>query len=146
MNAIDFYRVARKFHLRGIPVLPKLIERSIFLLFNSYVPCTAEIGEGTRFGYGGMGVVIHANARIGKRCTIGPQVTIGGRSRIVEVPVIGDDVFLATGSKILGPVTIGDGAIVGANAVVIHDVPARSIVAGVPAKVIKTDIDVREFI
>jgi serine O-acetyltransferase len=93
-----------------------------------------------------MGVVIHAKAVIGKNCIIGQQVTIGGRARHPEVPRIGDEVYLAGGSKILGPITLGNDVIVGANAVVIRDVPDNTIVAGVPAKVIRTGIKMRDEI
>ena len=63
---------------------------------------------------------------------IGPQVTIGGRSDLWDVPIIEDDVYIGTGAKVLGPITVGRGATIGANAVVIHDVPAGASVAGVP--------------
>jgi len=68
-------------------------------------------------------------------------VTIGGRGGFHEVPVIGNDVFLsARGATILGPVKIGDGSIIGANAVVLHDVPAHAVAAGNPARVIKQNV------
>ena len=68
---------------------------------------------------------------------IGTQVTVGGKSGHFEVPVIGDNVYLATGAKILGPIKIGNNVTVGANAVVIKDVPDNCVVAGIPAKIIK---------
>ncbi|WP_283640772.1 serine O-acetyltransferase [Mesonia mobilis] len=74
---------------------------------------------------------------MGKNCMIGTQVTVGGKSGHFEVPVIGDNVYLATGAKILGPIKIGNNVIVGANAVVIKDVPDNCVVAGIPAKIIK---------
>lgn len=76
---------------------------------------------------------------------IGQQVTIGGRSHIVDVLVLGDTVCVGTGARILGNVHIGDGAVVGANAVVIHDVPAHSVVGGVPARVIKDNINIDDY-
>jgi len=60
------------------------------------------------------------------------------------VPRIGNDVFIATGAKILGDLTVGDGAVVGANAVVLRSVPARSVAAGVPARIIRQDITTSE--
>ncbi len=63
------------------------------------------------------------------------QVTIGADRGMS--PVLGDNIFIGAGAKILGPVTIGDGARVGANAVVVKDVPAWSTVVGVPAKVVR---------
>lgn len=78
LNAIFFYRQARWLYLHHIPFLPKLLELLIFLIYNSKVPYQAEIGRGTKLGYGGIGVVIHQNSRIGSKCMIAQQVTIGG--------------------------------------------------------------------
>ncbi len=77
-NAINFYRISRWLYLHHIPFLPKLITLVIFVLYNSKVPYTAEIGKGTKLGYGGIGVVIHADAVIGVNCSIGQHVTVGG--------------------------------------------------------------------
>ena len=65
--------------------------------------------------------------------------------KISGVPVIGNDVYIATGAKILGPITIGNNSVVGANAVVIHNVPENTVVAGLPAKVIESNINPKEF-
>lgn len=78
LNAIYFYRISRWLYAHHIPVLPKIITLLIFLIYNSKIPYQAEIGEGTLFGYGGIGVVLHTKSVIGKYCTIGQQVTVGG--------------------------------------------------------------------
>jgi len=73
--------------------------------------------------------------------TISQHVTLGGRSGQQEVPVIDDDVFIGAGAKVLGPVKVGKGAAIGANSVVLADVPPYSTVVGIPGKVIKISSD-----
>ena len=113
----------------------------MFLLFNSYIPPSATIGQGTVFEYGAIGVVLHANSRIGDGCVIGQGVTIGASEAYFtreenKCPVIGDNCYLGAGAKILGDIRIGEGCQIGAGAVVIKDVPAHSVVVGVPARVV----------
>ena len=143
---LQIYYFALFLHNMKIPVLPKLIN-IIFvrLLFGCQITLGAKIGKGSQIGYGGVGTVIHDRAVIGKNVLIGPGVVIGGTSKKYEVPVIGDNCEIAPGAKIIGPVKIGNNCIVGANAVVIRDVPDNTVVGGVPAKVLKTDIDITQY-
>ena len=136
-NAVHFYRLGRQLLLWRIPLLPKLIELIIFLLYNSKIPASCEIGRGSFFSYGGIGVVLHARCKIGENVDIGTNVTVGGKSGNYEVPILGNNVYIATGAKILGPIKIGNNVTIGANAVVINDVPDNAIMAGVPARLIK---------
>ena len=85
LNAIFFFRISRWLYLHHVPFLPKLITLIIFLIYNSKVPYQAEIGKGTRLGYGGVGVVIHSKAKIGSYCSIGQQVTKGWEIRGIPV-------------------------------------------------------------
>ena len=138
LNAIFFYRISRWLYLHHIPFLPKLVTLLIFLIYNSKVPYTAEIGKGTKLGYGGIGVVIHGLSKIGDDCTIGQQVTIGGgNSKYPGVPTIGNHVHIHKGAIVFGGITVGDYAEIGANAVVNKPVPPHAIVAGVPAKILR---------
>ena len=146
MNVIGFYRIANKLYKMKIPLLPKIIYNIQFLLFNSIVPCTAKIGKGTMCSYGGIGVVIHKNAVIGDDCVLGQGITIGGRSKIKNVPQIGSRVYVASGARVLGDVKIGNDVIIGANAVVVKDVPDGCVVAGVPAKIIKTGKRMKDYL
>lgn len=146
MNAIKLYRLERWLFLHHLITLAKLIRGLIFLLYNSFIPYTCEIGEGTTFAYKGMGVVIHSRAKIGKNCIIAQQVTVGGRSKIQDVPFIGDNVYIGAGAKVLGNITIGNECVIGANAVVIHSVESGSVVAGVPAKVIRAGITMKDYV
>jgi serine O-acetyltransferase len=113
------------------------------MLFNrcNTIFCSCIIGRGAEFGPGfvlihSLGVVINGNVRGGSNIKIEHQVTIGAEKR--QSPVIGDGVFLGAGAKILGPITIGNGVRVGANAVVVKDVPEDCTVVGIPpAQMIK---------
>ena len=118
-------------------MLPSVFKGICYLIFNSVVPYTCKIGSESRFAYGGIGVVIHGRAVIGSKVIIGQGVTIGRQLDPEGVPVIGNNVYISAGARILGGITIGDNVIVGANAVVIRDVPPNSVVAGVPARVIR---------
>lgn len=142
---IHFYRCANWLYRHNIPLLPKLIWKLQYLLFNSSVPASCTIGKGTKFGYGGIAVVIHSRTVIGKNCIIGQCVTIGGKSGWYEVPVIGDNVSISGGAKIIGPVRIGDNVEIGANCVVVKDVPSNCVVAGVPAKILRSNMTIEEW-
>lgn len=134
INLADFVRVSHT--TRHIPCLPHLIYFVSFLLFNSSIPPSVKLGRGTRFAYGGIGCVVHADAVIGADVIIGQGVTIGGDGNRRGVPTICDDVYIGAGARILGPVTIGKGARIGANAVVLVDVPALASAVGVPARIL----------
>ena len=131
-------QLSHKLYKLGVPVLPKLIYYFLRFTFTTSVPWTVTVGRGTRFNNYGMGIVVHRRVAIGENCMIGQHVTIGGRSGHEEVPVIGNNVFVGVGAKVLGPIKVGDHAVIGANAVVIHDVPSRAVVAGIPARIIKS--------
>src|SRR5260370_11123132 len=112
------------------------------MLFNriNSICCGCIIGRGAEFGPGfvlihSIAVVINGSVRGGANVKIEHQVTIGAERR--QSPVIGNNVFIGAGPKIIGLVTAGDGARVGANAVVVHDVPAHTTVVGIPARVIR---------
>jgi len=134
---LRIHAIAHRLWSLGIPLLPRLLYGVNRLAFAVVLPPSVRVGKGVMLGYSGLGTVIHAQAVIGDRVVIGSGVTIGGRNGLREVPVIANDVDIGTGAKILGPIRIGRGAIVGANAVVIHDVPDYAVVAGVPARVLR---------
>ncbi|BAK43912.1 serine O-acetyltransferase [Eggerthella sp. YY7918] len=138
LNCMSFYRAGHACYIKHIPILPALLKYVGFLVFNSVIPPTAEIGKQSKCAYGGIGCVIHARAVIGERVVIGQNTTIGRSLDPEDFPTIGDDVYISAGARIIGNISVGNNVIVGANAVVNKSVPDNSIVAGVPAKVIRT--------
>lgn len=146
MNLINFQKTAHKLYSLKIPILPKIIYYIQFLIFNSSVPYKCKIGKNTKFAYGGIGVVIHERSEIGENCIIGQGITIGGKSKEYNVPKIGNNVYIAAGVRIIGNVIIGDNVVIGANSVVTKDVPSNCIIAGIPAKIIKTNIIMSDYV
>jgi serine O-acetyltransferase len=104
------------------------------------VICGADIGLGANIGGGLLlphpnGVVIHGSAVIGNNCRIMQQVTIG-QLAADDVPKIGNGVYIGAGAKVLGPIVVGDHAAIGANSVVLIDVPRAATAVGVPARLL----------
>jgi len=141
MNAVHIYRIASWCYRRRVPVVPSILRNIIFLLFNSYIPSSATIGRRTVFAYGAIGVVLHADSRIGDGCVIGQGVTIGATEAFFsgvpnKCPTIGDNCYIGAGAKILGDITVGKSCQIGAGAVVLKDIPAHSVVVGMPARIV----------
>ena len=85
-----------------------------------------------------FGIVVHARVRLGRRVTLFQNVTLGEDNERPGVPVLGDDIIVGAGAVILGAVTIGSGARIGANAVVLRDIPEGAVAVGIPARVVRT--------
>lgn len=134
---LRLFRLAHASHCWGIPLLPRLLYGINRILFSVVLPPSVKLGRDVVLGYSGLGIVVHARAQIGDRVVIGQNVTIGGKTPHPDVPVIEDDVQIGAGACIIGPVRVGRGAVIGANAVVVHDVPPGAVVAGVPAKILR---------
>jgi serine O-acetyltransferase len=141
MDALSLWSLGRRLARWRVPWASRITRKLGLVLFSAYLPSEAEIGEDTVLGYGGIGVFVHPRARIGRRCHLSHFVSIGGMGGQEGVPTLGDYVRVGTGARILGPVHIGDFATVGANSVVVRDVPAGTVVFGVPARVVKTSWD-----
>ena len=132
---IYLFRLSNWFYRMRIPLLPWIIKVTNRIIFGTSLPPSVKVGQNVVFGYQGLGIVVHQHAVLGNNIVIAPNVVIGGRGR-PGAPVIEDDVLIGAGACILGPVTIGRGAKIGANAVVVMDVPANSIAVGVPARIL----------
>jgi serine O-acetyltransferase len=132
--AMVYYRLMQWAGRHGLAPLEMLFNRA------NTTFCNCIIGRGAEFGprfvlIHATGIVINGAVRGGAGVHLEHQVTIGAERR--QSPRLMDGVFVGAGAKILGSITIGEGARVGANAVVVKDVPAFSTVVGVPARVVK---------
>jgi len=129
-----------------IPILPTLINIIfIRLLLGCKISNGAKIGKNVLLGYGGLGIVIHQDSIIHDNVSIAPHVVLGGTTKKKGAPNIGKNSIIGTGAKILGPVSIGENCYIGANAVVINNIPDNSLAVGLPAKVIKNNIDINDY-
>lgn len=104
------------------------------LITGIQIPRGCTIGPGLRIYHFGC-IVLNPMTVIGKNCTLRHGVTVGNRQTVDDVPVIGDHVDIGAGAKILGKIRIGNNVSIGANAVVITDVPDNYIAVGVPARI-----------
>ena len=132
--AMFWYRLMQWAHYRRLGPLAM-----VFNKLNA-ICCQCIIGRGAEFGPGfvlihSQGVVINGTMRGGRRVFVEHQVTIGAEKN--RMPLLGDDVFIGAGAKIIGGVRIGSHVKVGANAVVVHDVPDGATVGGIPAKILR---------
>lgn len=141
-NAIYLYRMARWLYLHHIPLLPLLLQLTIFIVYNCRISYKGEIGKGTFLSHGGLGVTISPKSKIGKNCVLGYRCSIVGQKPFIRTPEIGDNVYISPGAVLQGPIIVEHDAVIAANAVVNKSVPAYAIVGGIPAKIIG---DVREL-
>ena len=137
LHALWGHRVAHWLWRHRMATLGRLFSHLVRFLTGVEIHPAARIGEGVFIDHG-MGVVIGETSEIGDGCTIYHGATLGGTSleQGKRHPTLGRNVVIGAGAKILGPVTVGDNARVGANSVVLHDVPPGTVVIGVPGQVI----------
>ena len=139
LHVIVFHRVAHALDRVKIPVLPRLLMTIARGITGVEIHPAATIGPGLFIDHG-MGVVIGETSVIGRDVTLFQGVTLGGtgKERGKRHPTIGDRVVIGTGAKVLGNIHIGNDVMIGANAVVLRDVPDHSTVVGVPGRITKT--------
>ncbi len=140
IHALLAYRVAHALQLAGVPIVPRLIAMLTRTLTGIEIHPSARIGRGLFIDHG-TGVVIGETADIGNDVTLYQGVTLGGTGFATgkRHPTVQDNVTIGSGAKLLGPITIGHGAKIGANSVVITDVPPNSTVVGNPGHPVRID-------
>jgi serine O-acetyltransferase len=140
VHALLAHRVAHALHEAGVPVLPRAIAAIARSVTGVEIHPAARIGTGFFIDHG-MGVVIGETAEIGANVTLYQGVTLGGTGFATgkRHPTVQDNVTIGSGAKLLGPITVGHGSKIGANSVVIHDVPPNSTVVGNPGHPVRVE-------
>jgi serine O-acetyltransferase len=140
IHALLAHRVAHALHEAGMPLAPRAIALVSRALTGIEIHPAAHIGEGLFIDHG-AGVVIGETADIGDDVTLYQGVTLGGTGFATgkRHPTVQDNVTIGSGAKLLGPITIGHGAKIGANSVVITDVPPNSTVVGNPGHPVRVE-------
>ena len=140
VHALLSHRVAHVMHEAGVPFVPRTLALVTRAVTGIEIHPAAQVGEGLFIDHGN-GVVIGETAEIGENVTLYQGVTLGGTGFATgkRHPTVQDNVTIGSGAKLLGPITIGHGAKIGANSVVIHDVPPNSTVVGNPGHPVRVD-------
>ena len=140
VHATLAHRVSHALHAAGVPVVPRVLSNVSRITTGIEIHPAAKIGADFFIDHG-TGVVIGETAEIGDCVTLYQGVTLGGTgfSAGKRHPTVEDNVTIGSGAKLLGPITIGHGAKVGANSVVIHDVPPRATVVGNPGHPVRVE-------
>jgi serine O-acetyltransferase len=143
LQAVLLYRLQIFAREHGVPFVPNICRRLSVMLAQVEIGDSVRIGPGLHINHGH--VVIDVAVTIGALCSISPFVTIGIDTggapdpRMFGAPSIGRYVFFGTGAKVFGPITIGNNARIGANAVVMEDVPENCTAVGIPARIIQRE-------
>lgn len=138
LHAVWSHRIAHWFWTKKLFLIARSISQFTRFLTGIEIHPGAKIGNGFFIDHG-MGVVIGETSEVGENVTLYHGVTLGGVSieKGKRHPTILDNVVIGAGAKVLGAIEIGNGSRVGANAVVVHAVPANSVVVGIPGQVVK---------
>ncbi|CEO20509.1 serine O-acetyltransferase EpsC [Paraclostridium sordellii] len=138
IHALIAHRISHFFYNHKRYFIARFISQINRFITGIEIHPGANIGSGILIDHG-MGVVIGETAVVGNRVTIYHGTTLGGTGKESgkRHPTVGNDVIIGAGAKVLGPITIGNNSKVGANSVVLKDVPSNSTVVGIPGKIIK---------
>lgn len=137
-HAVILHRLAHWLHNRKLKFFARVVSQINRFITGIEIHPAVVVGEGLFIDHG-MGVVIGETTIIGDNVTIYQGATLGGTGKDVgkRHPTIGDNVVISTGAKVLGPFKVGDNSKVGANAVVLKEVPPNSTAVGVPARIVR---------
>lgn len=137
VHAIIVHRLSHFLYRKKLVFLARFLSQLMRFLTGIEIHPGAKIGRNLFIDHG-MGIVIGETAEIGDNCILYHQVTLGGtgKDKGKRHPTLGDYVLISAGAKVLGPVKIGSYSKIGANAVVLKDVPPYATAVGIPAKIL----------
>jgi serine O-acetyltransferase len=130
---------------RRLRRLSQFLDTVIRVVYAARIPAVADIDSTVHFSHNALAVVITKGAHISAGCMIGTHVVLGSRWPLRGGPHLEENVIVHAGAKVIGPVRIGRGSVIGANAVVLTDIPPQSLAVGVPAVVKKTGIENSDY-
>lgn len=142
---LRLHRLSSWFARANLGALSRAVDGVSRLIFAASLPGRARVGARVYFHHSGLGVVVNTLSVIEDDCEIGVHVVLGGRAPEVGAPHLERGVIVHAGARIIGPVRIGAGAVIGANAVVLEDVPSGALAAGVPATIRRLGLDARAY-
>jgi serine O-acetyltransferase len=140
VQALLAHRVSHALDEVGVPLVPRVLSNVVKVATGVEIHPAARIGRGLFIDHG-AGVVIGETADVGDDVTMYQGVTLGGTgfARGKRHPTVGDEVMIGSGAKLLGPIQVGARSKIGANSVVIHDVPENATVVGNPGHPVRVD-------
>ena len=140
LHAIMWHRLAHFLWKKQVPFLPRLVSQIARFFTGVEIHPGARIGKGLFIDHG-MGVVIGETTIIGDHVVLFQGVTLGGTGKETgkRHPTLGDNIVVGAGAKVLGNIEIGSNSYIGANAVVIKDVPSNTTVVGVPGRITRQE-------
>jgi serine O-acetyltransferase len=140
VQALLAHRISHALHEAGVPLAPRFFANVTKVVTGVEIHPAAKIGRALFIDHG-AGVVIGETAEVGDDVTLYQGVTLGGTGfgRGKRHPTLGSEVVVGSGAKLLGPIEVGDRVKVGANSVVIHDVPPNATVVGNPGHPVRVD-------
>lgn len=138
LRAVLAYRIYSYVYHSWSPALAYVMHNFARTKYGVDIYPQAQIGEGLRLVHLGA-IVVGPQCVLGDRVTLQSCVTLGQKDAKSGEPVVGSDVYVGTGAKLLGAINVGSGATIGANAVVVQDVPERHVAVGIPARCLPKD-------
>ena len=149
IHVLIYYKISHFFYCKKLFFLARLFSQLGRFFTGIEIHPGATIGKGLFIDHG-MGVVIGETAVLGDNITLYHGVTLGGTGKHTgkRHPTIGNNVIIGSGAKVLGPINVGDGAKIGANAVVLENVPSGATAVGIPARIlnkVNNVIDITDY-